>query len=267
VAGFRRVDGFDGCVRVGPAQTQSHEAALAAALYHRRQTGLGQQIDLAQVEAAAHFVEPLLLDYEVNGRVATAPGHDSDRTCPHGVYPAAGEERYVAIAVETTEQWHALRAVAPLDAFAAPGLDALKARMACRAAIDRALTDWTRDQEPSRWPVARRRRACRRASSSALRPLHRRPARPPRLLRAAGHSVMGLTPYDGPVTRFADAGLPRRAAPSLGEHTEDVLLRDLLGLSPEEIAEYAAAGALVGCGATRDSLCSTRPTDNPPAGG
>jgi benzylsuccinate CoA-transferase BbsF subunit len=58
------------------------------------------------------------------------------------------------------------------------------------------------------------------------------------------HSVMGPTPYDGPVTHYsATPAVLRRAAPCLGEHTEDVLI-GLLGLTPEEVAEYAATGAL-----------------------
>src|SRR5690606_16670510 len=52
-------------------------AALASVLIHRRQTGLGQHIDLGQVEAGIHFIEPLVLDYTVNGRAAGPAGHDS----------------------------------------------------------------------------------------------------------------------------------------------------------------------------------------------
>ena len=58
------------------------------------------------------------------------------------------------------------------------------------------------------------------------------------------HSVMGPTPYDGPATIFSETpAVLRKAAPALGEDTHEVL-RDLLGLTPGEIADYAAAGAL-----------------------
>ena len=46
-----------------------------------------------------------MLDEIVNGRTAGPAGHDSLTACPHGVYPTAGTERYIAIAVETAEQW------------------------------------------------------------------------------------------------------------------------------------------------------------------
>jgi crotonobetainyl-CoA:carnitine CoA-transferase CaiB-like acyl-CoA transferase len=58
------------------------------------------------------------------------------------------------------------------------------------------------------------------------------------------HKVMGVMPYDGLATRFSAKRQPmHRAGPVIGEHTEWVL-RDLLGLSDDEIAEAAAADAL-----------------------
>jgi crotonobetainyl-CoA:carnitine CoA-transferase CaiB-like acyl-CoA transferase len=58
------------------------------------------------------------------------------------------------------------------------------------------------------------------------------------------HPEMGEVPYEGHQFRIAgyDSG-PRFAAPCLGEHSFEVM-RDLLGMSEEEIAEVAAAGAL-----------------------
>ena len=57
-------------------------------------------------------------------------------------------------------------------------------------------------------------------------------------------SEVGDIPYDGFITRFsAKQNMLHKAAPSLGEDTERVL-RDILGLDPDEIADYAAAGVL-----------------------
>jgi crotonobetainyl-CoA:carnitine CoA-transferase CaiB-like acyl-CoA transferase len=220
-------------------------SALASAIYERRRSGLGQYIDLSQVEAAAHFVEPLLLDAAVNGRVAGPAGHDSARACPHGVYPTDGVERYIAIAVETAAQWHALRSIAPLGGFADPALDTLDARRRCRDQIDAALRAWTRGQEP--WNLARRLQEAGVPAFVVQRPsdLYHDPQLAHRgFFVTLEHSVMGPTPYDGPVTHFSETpALLRRAAPCLGEHTTEVLT-GLLGLTPAEVAEHAAAGAL-----------------------
>ena len=58
------------------------------------------------------------------------------------------------------------------------------------------------------------------------------------------HPVMGPTPYDGLATIFsATPGELSKAAPLLGEDTHYVL-SELLGLSADEVAGFAAAGAL-----------------------
>ena len=58
------------------------------------------------------------------------------------------------------------------------------------------------------------------------------------------HCEMGPTPYDGPVTIFsATPAVLRKAAPCLGEDTEEIL-SDLLGVDDVTIQAAAAAGAL-----------------------
>ena len=219
-------------------------AALASALFHRARTGRGQHIDLSQVEAAIHFIEPLALDYTVNGRIAAAAQLDSRTAAPHGVYATAGKERYLALAVETPEQWDALRTLAPLAAFGDAKLRELEARRRVVDAIDAALCAWCRGQDA--FALAERLRGAGVPASPVLRPsdlfadaqlAHRG------FFTSVRHSVMGDVRCDGPVTRFSRTPARLRAAPALGEHTE-VVLRDLLGMSEDEIVELAAAGAL-----------------------
>ncbi|MGI8926363.1 MAG: CaiB/BaiF CoA transferase family protein [Tepidiformaceae bacterium] len=220
-------------------------AALAAAILERRRSGLGQHIDLSQVEAAIHFIEPLMLDQFKNGRTAPRAGHDSERACPHGVYAAAGTERYLALAIETRAQWQALLAAAPLAAFADAKYDSLGARLAHREAIDAALAAWIAPQDAE--TLAPALRAAGVPASLVARPtdLYRDPQLTHRgFFVTLDHAVMGPTPYDGLVTHFsATPGHLRKAAPCLGEDTTHVL-RDILGLSEDEIAAAAAEGAL-----------------------
>jgi crotonobetainyl-CoA:carnitine CoA-transferase CaiB-like acyl-CoA transferase len=205
-------------------------AVLGAALHHRDETGEGQYIDLAQVEAAIHFLEPMLLDYTVNGRIAGFAGHDSARARPHGVFAAAGRERYVAVACESEAQWQALRGVVP-------GL----------ASRDDAapLAAWLREQEP--FAAAERLRRAGVPAYVVLRApdLHR----DPQLLHREffvehDHPRVGRTLYDGPVTRFS--GTPARitrAGPAVGQDTFEVMTQ-ILGYGDEAVAELAAAGVL-----------------------
>src|SRR5215475_372655 len=82
--------------------------AILAALEYRRRTGQGQYIDQSQAESALHFLTPALLDYTVHGRSQERGGNADAHLAPHGVYPAAGEDRWLAIAVRTEAQWQVL---------------------------------------------------------------------------------------------------------------------------------------------------------------
>ncbi|MFN0149037.1 MAG: CaiB/BaiF CoA transferase family protein [Dehalococcoidia bacterium] len=220
-------------------------AALTAALIHKAKTGEGQYIDQAQGEAGIRFIEPLVLDYTVNGRTAAAMGHDSPFAAPHGVYACAGTERYLGIAVETGEQWEALKRVAPLQAFAGPAYATVPQRRAAREVIDEALRGWCREQDA--FALGERLRRAGVPAYPVLYPVdlytdaqlaHRE------FFVTLDHAEMGPTPYDGLVTTFsATPGRLRNAAPCLGQDT-DYVLREVLGLSDEEMVELAMAGAL-----------------------
>jgi len=219
-------------------------AALASALYHRNRTGEGQHIDLSQVEAAIHFLEPLVLDYTVNGRLAGAPGHDSPYASPHGVYRTAGEERFIAIACESPEQWRALLALAPLEQFADAKFERLEVRLAHDAEIDAVLERWCLERDPFELAAQLKRQGV--PASAVQRPsdlYHDAQLAHRDFFKVLDHTVMGPTPYDGPVTLFSATPPAYTAAPCLGEHTE-MVLTDILDLSQDEITAYVEAGAI-----------------------
>ena len=71
--------------------------AVCAALEYRERTGRGQHIDLAQGEATMQRIAEPLLDYLLNGRVASTQGNRFPGVAPHGIYAAAGDDRWIAI--------------------------------------------------------------------------------------------------------------------------------------------------------------------------
>lgn len=82
--------------------------ALLAAVEHWRRTGEGQHIDVSQAEVALHFLAPALLECSVNGCSPTRAGNRDLLYAPHGSYPCAGEDVWIAIAVADDVQWQAL---------------------------------------------------------------------------------------------------------------------------------------------------------------
>ena len=252
LAGFDSITGWPDRIPTGPwgaytdfVSTRYGLAALAAALLFRTRTGRGQWIDLGQVEAAIHFVEPLLLDCVQNGRVAGAQGQASGYACPHGTYATRGQERYLAVAVETDDHWEALRGLAPLENFSDPELSALAARFARREAIEAHLRDWCRDQDA--FELAERLRGAGVPAYAVLRPsdLQSDPQLAHRgFFVTLDHPAMGSVTCDGPATHFSRTPARlRSSSPTLGQHSQDVL-REILGLSDAEISELALAGAL-----------------------
>jgi crotonobetainyl-CoA:carnitine CoA-transferase CaiB-like acyl-CoA transferase len=253
VAGFHAITGWPDRAATGPAgaytdllSARFSVAILAAAVLERRRSGLGQYIDMSQVEASMHFIEPLLLDQTVNGRTASAAGLASDLACPNGVYPVDGRERYIAISVETPQQWRALRSLAPLADFADERYDRLECRRKISNILDACIARWTDSYD--RFELERLLASTGVPAAVVARPtdLQLDPQ-----LRSRGffltldHAEMGPSHYDGLATHFsAKREMLHKPAPCLGADTAYVL-EHLLGLSQQEIARYAAKDVLI----------------------
>lgn len=220
-------------------------SALAAALYERSSSSKGQWIDLAQAECSLYLLAPIIMDEIVNGITAVRPGMDSIYACPQGSYATMGTERYIAIAIETAEQWRALLSLAPLNAFADERFDNMQERRVVRDEINSTLAAWTAGQDP--WILEQELVDAGVPASVVQRPMDvfNDPQIEARELKQIlPQSETGDVVHFGFCTRFsAKEQMVRSAPPSLGEHNEHVL-RDLLQLSPAEIAELHQAGAL-----------------------
>ena len=212
--------------------------ALMAALDYRRRTGRGQYIDLAQYEAALHFLATELLDYRVNGRVRGRAGNRSTTRAPHGVYRCRGEERWLAVSVADEEQWRALCRVMGEPAWTADRRFAtLGDRLSNADELDARLEDWAAEQEADEAMERLQRAGVAAALVQNCLDLHQDPR-----LTAWGffhfleHKEMGPSPYEGHQFRLSKTpGELRFAAPTMGQHNAYVF-KEVLGLGDEEIA-------------------------------
>jgi crotonobetainyl-CoA:carnitine CoA-transferase CaiB-like acyl-CoA transferase len=219
--------------------------ALLAALDHRERTGEGQYLDCSQGESTMHLIGEPLLEYQVNGTIRRAAGNANPHWAPSGVYPVAGEDRWIAIAAPDEASWQALAAHAGQEwsddaRFATQG-----ARLEHRAALDDQMAAWTVRQDVG---------ALEAALQAAGVPAHRVTSTADCFddaqLAARGHFVwrehpeVGSVPYEG--SRFllsrTPATLPN-GAPTLGQHNQQIL-GEFLGLDDEAITELVIAGAI-----------------------
>jgi crotonobetainyl-CoA:carnitine CoA-transferase CaiB-like acyl-CoA transferase len=79
--------------------------AIMAALDYKRRTGKGQYIDHSQIETGLNYMTPLILDYQVNHRELKPRGNKGEYNAPHGIYRCKGDDRWIAIAVESDAEW------------------------------------------------------------------------------------------------------------------------------------------------------------------
>ncbi len=249
VAGFYPVVGWPDRSPCGPFTAYTDytsprlaAAVLLAAIDWRRRTGRGQYIDFSQLEACLHLLAPELLDDAVNGRVAGRCGNH-DRSCaPHAIYATDGHDCWIAIAVETDAQWHALCALAGW-----PALARLRTvdRLGRREELDSLLAGWASGQDATELQTE-----LQAIGVPAHRVQNSRHCVEDPQLAHRGHFLQVPHPLCGTTwieaSPFRLSRTPAHAAwggPMLNQHLHEVLT-DILGYDDERITELIVAGAL-----------------------
>ncbi|MGH3660596.1 MAG: CaiB/BaiF CoA transferase family protein [Micromonosporaceae bacterium] len=219
--------------------------AVLAALRHRRRTGRGQQVDLAQTEATIAVLGSALMEHTVNGRDLGPGGNQHLRHAPHGVYQCAGDDRWVAISVTTDTQWVELCRELGLSEDLRPEWSAESARHRDRELIDQLVRDAVADAEAE--PLARR---LQTAGVPAALMQNAQDILADPQLEARGHwvrlqhPVIGDSLYNAPPFRLTGTPVSLAAgAPTLGQHTREVC-REVLHLDEPEIDRLIEAGVL-----------------------
>jgi crotonobetainyl-CoA:carnitine CoA-transferase CaiB-like acyl-CoA transferase len=223
--------------------------AVLSAIFHRRRSGRGQLLDFSQLEAVASVVGPTLLARAADGGVSQAIGNASAEApaAPHGVYPCAGDDRWLAITVFDDAEWARFAGALGAPAWTRePRFATLADRRRHAADLDRLVAAWTRTQEAE---VAMRLLQESGVTAGIVANAEDLCARDPQLA-ARGHFVDVPTPegdvvrMDGPAFLLSET--PARVSgpgPLLGEHTDQVLT-ELLGIAAGELATLRAAGVV-----------------------
>ncbi len=223
-------------------------ASILAAVDYRRRTGRGLHLDMSQLETSIHFSAPTMLDRAVNGREQGLRGNRHPALAPHGAYPCLGEDRWIAIACRNYGEWDALRGVLDPSGrgeISGERFASLLGRKSHEDDLDRAIGERTGGWDRRELMEALQGAGVPAGVVSDPRDLFEDPQ-----LRHRGHFTYLDHPEIGPyATDQTEAHLSRtpgkldRAAPLLGEHTEQVLT-EMMGLSPEEYRSLKDDGVL-----------------------
>lgn len=218
--------------------------AVATALRQRSLTGEGMYLELAQRENLTMFVGEYLVDYSMNRQARPPIGNRHAIFAPHNRYPCAGEDRWVTIACETDAEFAALCAVIGRPELVANERFATgAARKSNEADLDAAIESWTAPR--GHYEVMH---LLQRAGVPAGAVLTTPELLADPHLRSRGawvehtHPDAGTWEMEAPPWKLSRTpGHIRLPAPGFGEHNSYVL-RDLLRLPEERIAELYAAG-------------------------
>jgi crotonobetainyl-CoA:carnitine CoA-transferase CaiB-like acyl-CoA transferase len=110
-------------------------------------------------ECGAGFVAEPLLDYLANGVVRKPMANRDPRFAPQGVYPNVGDDHWVAISVQTDDDWVELAgAMERPDLAADPELATAAGRWARHDELDKEIGAWTAtlEQYEVAWELQRR---------------------------------------------------------------------------------------------------------------
>ena len=226
--------------------------AILMALHYRSRTGEGQFVDLASTEAGASLNGPALLDYTVNRRPLRREGMPhSNRSqwpamAPHGIYPAAGDDNWIAIACRVHRDWRALAILIGDGAVADDRFVTLERRLEHEDELDDLIADWTRSRD--RFDLAAQLQDLGVAAAAVQQPGERIDrdlnTEEWELWPEVTQSEMGRVRVDGLPVHLSETDWElRRGAPCLGEHNEEVF-GGLLGLSSAEIEALHEEGVL-----------------------
>ena len=255
-SGFTQLTGFPDSDPSGPASAYSDAVggmagaqAVLLALIHRSRTGRGQWLDVSQFESLSSLLETLALDLSVNGSAAVSTRSGNRLPygggAPHGAYRCRGEDRWVAITVFTEGEWSAFVEVIGRPQWTEDSRFAtVEARQRNADALDALVESWTiqRSAEDVMHSlqaagvaagVVQTGADLSRDAQLMARGFFRRVAD-----HQGEHRIIESAPYKLSRT----PGSVTRGAPAFAADMTYVL-RELLGMSDEEVEDCAIAGA------------------------
>lgn len=234
-----------GCAFTDHISGLSGALALLEALEARRRTGVGQRIDLAQLEVGAYLVGPAFADLLSNGREASPRGNQ-DAFCdyvPNNVYPCLNTE-WLAITCRDDAQWTRLcQAIAHPTLSSDARLTTVEGRRMHRDEIDWALSTWAAQQEAE--PAMRQLQVASVPAGKvcSMKDLteHDEHLKAQQWFVEVEHKLLGRHQFERFPAVFSEGTLDYKPSPFLGEHTFEVY-KELLGMSDEEIATAIGEG-------------------------
>lgn len=251
MSGFASLTGYPGGppLRAGVAYADvigGTQAALAVliALRHRGRTGEGRHIDLSLREAILPLLGEFIVGHSINHRVPGPTGNRHAVFAPHGCYRCRGDDAWIAISVESEEEWRHFS-----TALDSPGWTTeqrfadMRLRHENHDELDRLMEAWTLGRDNFEAMRTLQGAGVRAGAVLTVAEVVRDPHLQARgFFRKLAHPEAGEHLHPGVAWRLSRSpGSLDRAAPCFAEDNAYVF-GELLGMSGEEIAALEQEG-------------------------
>jgi crotonobetainyl-CoA:carnitine CoA-transferase CaiB-like acyl-CoA transferase len=195
------------------------------------------------IEAALNIAAEQTVEASASGTVLGRQGNRSERSAPQGVYRCAGDDRWVALEVSSDERWGALRTLLGGPASASGSdLDTHAGRAAAHDELDAWLSAAFADRDADELAAALRAVGVpAEVVIAAPHVVDNAQLQHRGLFEVEHHRVTGDVHLPTLPFRLSrvDRWL-RRPAPTLGEHTDEVLAE--VGIAEDRLASLLADG-------------------------
>ena len=230
-------DAFSGCYCV---------LAVLEALYHRSRTGEGQFIEVSMTEALTGMIPEAVMEHSLTGREQSRAGNHDGRKAPRNVFRCLGEDKWVAVSVETDKQFRSLAQTTGNAGWADdPRFATVSARLENQEALESLLQDWTVGREVEEVVAALQAAGVPAAPVSDSAEVLADPHLLERgFVAELEHPVAGERPVLSiPWATDGQRVDNLRPAPTFGQHNQWVL-KELLQLPHDEYERLVSSGAI-----------------------
>lgn len=232
-----------GEVAYGMASTYG-ALGVAIALYHRMETGRGQQIDVSMHECGAHIAGYFIPNYSYN---QTKPGRASRKGEETDLYdPYPTKNGYVRIFIIPAEQWRRLVDwMGRPEPIADPAFEKMEYRRQHPEPVHKAVSGFCmRHTKEELYEEGQRHRISVTPINTVREFMESAHTKARQTFIEMEHPVIGKYLHFGPIPKLSETpGRVTRTAPLVGQHNEEIYCGEL-GFSKEDLLALSAAGVI-----------------------
>ncbi|HHW43513.1 CoA transferase [Desulfofundulus thermobenzoicus] len=215
---------------------------ILSALMARRESGLGQYIDVSLLETEVSWLTYMASNYFASGRDPIRMGSAHPSIVPYRAFKA--RDKYFILAVGNDAIWKRFCAALNLDFADDPRFVTNEMRVKHRQELERILAGIFIEKEASHWVNLLHEHKVPCGMINAISEVVSHPQVVHRgMVVEMEHEKAGRIKVLGSPLHFSGMSVEYRQAPPLtGQHTEEILLG--LGYTGEEIEELRASGVI-----------------------